>query len=359
MNNRIFRVNATRLNIRPRPIVEANSQLTQLLKGQAVVRLDDRETNGWWLVFADVAGDGIYAGYVSSAYLAPIDLGLTPVSPTPAPTPSPTPSPSPTNNTDTDIEDRDDDTDIEPTGWEQGWNPSIPEERLYKTTHFSSRGGAPIRRVVIHVTGTGTFDAVRSTFMTGAAKTSAHYVIEQDGGLNQFVSEDYAAHHAGIQSAVKALYDRPQNDWKKYLRYYSWYKGYPSNAVFLDASLNPVSSGVTPTFVKRADGADHTHYDFFDDRWPGETLPIGYVEDNKSPNQHTIGIELVSYGRSYPDPVAYSEAMYTTLAALVDDICTRHNIPKARPFVVGHEDVNPVQRFGWDPAQGFDWDRIL
>lgn len=352
MLNRIFRVNATRLNMRPRPMVEANNLLTQLLKGQAVVRLDELDQNGWWLVFADVAGDGIYAGYVSSQYLTPVNMGLSAVTPTPTPTPSPV-------DDGTSTEDRDDGNDVDLAGWEQGWSPHIPEERKFRTSHYSSRGGAPIRRVVIHVTGTGTFEPVRSTFMTGSAKTSAHYVLDQDGTLSQFVSEDSAAHHAGIQSAVKALYDRPQNDWRKYLRYYSWYKGYPSNAVYVDANLNPVSAGVTPTFVRRADGADHPVYDYFDDRWPGETLPIGYLEDNKSPNQHTIGIEIVSYGRSYPDPVAYSDAMYTKLAELVDDVCIRHNIPKARPFVLGHEDVNPVQRFGWDPAQGFEWDRIL
>ncbi len=354
MLNRIFRVNATRLNLRPRPKVEANTQLTQLLKGQAVVRLDEADLNGWWLVFADVAGDGIYAGYVSSQYLTAVDMGLSSVTPTPAPSPSPTPSP--TIDDDTSLEGRDDE-DL--SGWAQGWNPTIPDERRFQTTHYSSRASSPIRRVIIHVTGTASFEAVKNTFMTGSAKTSAHYVVEQDGGLNQFVSEDHAAHHAGIQSAVKALYDRTENDWRKYLKYYSWYKGYPSNAVFVDSSLNPVTNGATPAFVKRADSANHTHYEYFDARWPDATLPIGYVDDNKSPNQHTIGIEIVSYGRSYPDPVAYSDAMYTTLASLVDDICTRHNIPKARPFVIGHEDVNPVQRFGWDPAQGFDWDRVL
>ena len=30
-----------------------------------------------------------------------------------------------------------------------------------------------------------------------------------------------------------------------------------------------------------------------------------------------------------------------------------------REAVCGHEDVNPIERWGWDPNQGFDWERLF
>lgn len=51
--------------------------------------------------------------------------------------------------------------------------------------------------------------------------------------------------------------------------------------------------------------------------------------------------------------------MYASLEALVTDICARHGIPQRKGFVVGHGDVNPVQRYGWNPGQGLAWSRVV
>lgn len=52
-------------------------------------------------------------------------------------------------------------------------------------------------------------------------------------------------------------------------------------------------------------------------------------------------------------------AMYATLRTLVQDLSQKYSIPIEEGRIVGHEDVNPIARFGWDPSAGFDWSRIL
>lgn len=357
MLNRIYRVTASRLNIRPRPRVEVSSPLTQLLRGQAVVRLDEADLNGWWLVFADVAGDGVYVGYVASQYLESIDIDIQPapavdISSTPAPAPDAPVTPSNTHEDEHDLG--------ENPFIDGGWNPLIPTENRIPTTHHSSREGAPIRRIIIHITGTDNYDSVKSTFTTGSAKTSAHYVIQQDGTISQFVPETRAAHHSGIRYYIASLYENGSRHWRKYLRYFSWSSRYPDEtSVYLDKFLNVVEKGPDAALVVRRDGSDWPDFDYFEARWPGQASPVGFEEDDGRPNDHSIGIEIVSFGQTQPDSNAYSEAMYASLAMLVDDICERHDIPKRPPFVVGHEDVNPVERWGWDPGQGFEWHRIL
>lgn len=30
-----------------------------------------------------------------------------------------------------------------------------------------------------------------------------------------------------------------------------------------------------------------------------------------------------------------------------------------RRYILGHEDVHPLARWGWDPGAGFDWGRVM
>lgn len=359
MLNKIYRVTASLLNLRPRPRVEASGVLVQLKKGQAVVRLDEADVNGWWLIFADVAGDGLYVGYAASQYLAAIDIVVQPappidIAPSPAPAPSPTPTPTPSHE---DVH-----PGIDPVLANGGWNPMVPDSNIIRSSdaYYSDRGGREIRRVVIHITGTTNFNDVVSRFTTDPAHASAHYVVKPDGSLCQFISETYASHHSGIKSYVKELYENGNRNWRKFLRFFSWSRQYPADqSVFLNASMQEVSRDDSPRFVVRRDGADWPYFAYFDQRWPNENTPIGFEEDGGLPNHHSIGIEILSVGSTAKSEPHYTDAMYQTLAILVDDICTRYNIPKRRPYVVGHEDVNPVERWGWDPNQGFEWERII
>jgi N-acetyl-anhydromuramyl-L-alanine amidase AmpD len=108
----------------------------------------------------------------------------------------------------------------------------------------------------------------------------------------------------------------------------------------------------------RPDRSEWRDYRHFDARWGREQrVPIGYA-DERNPNAKSIGIEILSVGFDRPSAEHYTEAMYVSLARLVTDICERYGLPRIKGVVVGHEDVNPIARWMWDPNQGFDWSRV-
>jgi len=234
------------------------------------------------------------------------------------------------------------------------WNPLVPNERRIPTTMMTP--GRPLARpshVVCHITGTNSFSTVRKTFLNSA---SAHYVIDKAGLVYQFVREEDQAWHAGIQRVVKALYAQGPEVWRRYLYYFDWAK-YPAGSVFVDAELAPTQGVRSATFVARPDGSAWPNYAYFDARWGANAAPLNYTAGS-APNAYSVGIEILSVGSTTPSQAAYAPAMYASLWQLVADICARHAIPMEKGRFVGHEDVNPVQRYGWDPNQGFDWPRV-
>lgn len=270
------------------------------------------------------------------------DLDEQPTEDTAAPAPEPAPPPEPAAPA--------------PLVWSDGWHPAIPETRRFRSPNRrEGRGGAKVERVVVHITGTANFEAARAAFMNSNNQASAHYCIDRNGDLYQFVSEDDVAWHAGIHKSAEAVYAPRDGDWRKYKRYFSWHNKYPADAVFLDKQKQPCAREHA-ALVMRADGSPWPDYDYFNARWGEKLEPLGY-ELSKAVNQRTIGIETVGYGGS--SPAAYTDAMYETLAKLVADICERHNLPRRFGPVCGHEDVNPVERWGWDPGPGFDWSRVV
>jgi N-acetylmuramoyl-L-alanine amidase len=195
---------------------------------------------------------------------------------------------------------------------------------------------------------------VKKEFLTSAR--SAHYLIDKEGLIFQFVQEEDQAWHAGIKKAVHKLYAKPATSWRKYLYFFDWYS-YPANSIYFDRDLKKVQGSQMATFVGRADGKEWNDYDYFKERW-GETAgPLNYTESD-SPNGYSVGIEILSLGAKSASSTAYTAKMYKSLNRLVTDICTRNGIPMEKGRVAGHEDVNPVQRWGWDPNQGFDWNKV-
>lgn len=99
-----------------------------------------------------------------------------------------------------------------------------------------------------------------------------------------------------------------------------------------------------------------------------------WLDDEKYTNKmnlYSIGIELVGIGSAgdmslYMSKSQYNkldrslfgftDAQYTSLKALVEDVCQRHEIPMDRQHVIGHEDYNGEKN---DPGDLFDWSRLL
>lgn len=164
----------------------------------------------------------------------------------------------------------------------------------------------------------------------------------------------FRAWHAGIDSNTRRLYNQGTEKWIKYLKYFNWYKNYPNDAIYVDGDLNPVWDKTEAAFVARADAQAWSEYDYFRARWPGLDVPINFAVD-PDPNNYSIGIETLGFGAKSADADVYTDAMYKTLEQLVADLSDKYAIPLEKGWIIGHEDVNPIGRFGWDPAPGFDW----
>lgn len=231
------------------------------------------------------------------------------------------------------------------------WNSNVPASRRYAGVKTVGRAG-PVTHVVCHITGTNKFDSVKAEFLSSV---SAHYVVDKEGLVHQFVEEENQAWHAGIKAPVMALYDRPGTGWRK-VRYNIDGLAFPPDTVWLDDKLQPVQGRREAAFGARPDGSDWD-YGYFDTRWGAASGPVNYLT-SKKPNAYSVGIEILSVGAASAKKTVYTDAMYAALTPLVTDICTRHGIPQTKGRVVGHEDVNPVQRWGWDPNQGFDWSKV-
>jgi N-acetyl-anhydromuramyl-L-alanine amidase AmpD len=245
--------------------------------------------------------------------------------------------------------------------WMQ-WNELVPEaNRIENCPNQGGRSAAIAKpsHVILHITGTKDFATAKRRFMDAAQQASAHYMIDKDGSLHQLVVDGRRAWHAGIQGAIKALYDAADHRWKQYLGLTLARSQYPADAVYLDANLQPTPEVARQRFVRTKDGSRWAKFAYFEQRWgPNRAQPWNY-ENSKLPNDYSIGVEIVSFGAPRPSATAYTEPMYATLTALIKDLAAKYDIPRSRGRIVGHEDVHPVDRFGWDPAAGFDWDRVL
>ncbi len=351
MSNRVFRIlPASGLNLRAKPSLNAMTLVT-LKRGQAIARLDETVYNSsWWYVFADTPGAGVFVGFVHKDYVERWDedaltdssdddqtFGLDINTPREPSLPSPVLPDAP--------------------DWVDGWNPAIPSARRYQGRCGDRPAGAKVSRVIVHITGNRDLAQVVNSFTTRPA--SAHYLVDQKGKIHQFVSEDKAAWHSGIVSYVRSLYKRSDINWREYKRYFSWHKGYGADAVYLDATLRQVDKDSGQALlVRRRGGGEWPDYAYFDKRWGRGAGPVGFAE-TVNPNHNSIGIEILGLGSKYPSDTEYSDAMYEALSPLIADICERYNIERSLGNVCGHEDVNPVERWGWDPNSGFDWSRAL
>jgi hypothetical protein len=376
--DKIFRINVRRLNLREQPGTDSRV-LVGLDAGQAVARLDEVDRAGWWYVFVDTPGEGIFLGHVYAQFLRPAfsdaaagQAVLGPVVQVP-----PGEGDAPAMETDDDSTPERDaggmgtildgdgtepPTPTPPAQWTDGWNPAIPAELRYKSDNQSPRrGNGRIDRVIIHITGPGPLEKIVERFTVKGNFASAHYLVMPNGQIHQFVPETLRAWHAGINKHVGALYKRGDGSWRNYKRYFDWHKGYPPDAIYLDANghmVPPSQREKSAVLVTPGHRGEWPDYGYFDRRWGRLPVPVGYTP-GFDPNNNSIGIEVFSVGKQTLDPRQYTDEMYSALGALVGNICQRHRLPISREAVCGHEDVNPVERWGWDPNQGFDWDKLF
>ena len=238
------------------------------------------------------------------------------------------------------------------------WNSLVSPENCLQSPNSNNRRPTKLvpTHIVIHDTGTDSLESVQNTFLTQYS-VSAHYLVTNDGDLFQFVPDAYRAWHAGVDPNSRNLYRKGADTWKQYLRYFSWYKGYPNDALYVDGDLKPVWDETEAMFVARADEQMWAQYDYFKSRWGYQDFPVNFTVD-PDPNNYTIGIEILSFGALAADENIYTPEMYGTLQRLVKDLSDKYSIPMEKERVVGHEDVNPIARFGWDPAAGFDWSQV-
>lgn len=239
-----------------------------------------------------------------------------------------------------------------------GWNELVPQTNRFESPNRGDRrpvSFAPTH-IVIHVTGTKSFTAVKKSFLKPHS-VSAHYLITPSGALFQFVQDTDRAWHAGIDSNTRKLYQLSFDWWSRYLKYFSWYKAYPDDAVYVDGDLNPVWDKTEAVFVATSDGTTWPHIDYFKRRWSDRNTPVNFDVDI-DPNNYSIGIEILSLGAKTKNHRVYTDEMYKTLKRLTQNLSEKYGIPLAKGRVVGHEDVNPIGRFGWDPNSGFDWTRV-
>ena len=138
---------------------------------------------------------------------------------------------------------------------------------------------------------------VRQTFID--ADVSIHYIIDRDGTVYCYVPEDRTAWHAG------------KGQWLEDEKYTD--------------KMNLYSIGI-------------------------ELVGIGSQEDM------SIYLTEKEYKALNKELLGFTDDQYTSLKALVEDICQRNDIPMDAEHVIGHDQYNPKKN---DPGDLFDWSRIL
>ncbi|MBE6942143.1 MAG: N-acetylmuramoyl-L-alanine amidase [Ruminococcaceae bacterium] len=140
------------------------------------------------------------------------------------------------------------------------------------------------------------YDLVRGIFEDN--RLGIHYIIDRDGTIYCFLPESHAAWHAG--------------------------KGSFGDEKYTD-NMNRHSIGI-------------------------ELMGIGSQEDM------SIYLHPEEYDRLNAEFIGFTDAQYTALGALVQDICQRREIAMDRQHIIGHQEYNPAKN---DPGELFDWARFM
>lgn len=151
--------------------------------------------------------------------------------------------------------------------------------------------------VIAHPEDPYRMEYVRQTFVD--ADVSVHYIIDRNGTVYCYIPEDRVAWHAG------------KGQWQDDEKYTD--------------KMNFYAIGI-------------------------ELVGIGSAKDM------SLYMSKSRYNRLDKSLRGFTDAQYTALAALLEDVCSRNGIPVDRQHIIGHEDYSSRRS---DPGQLFDWQRII
>jgi hypothetical protein len=196
--------------------------------------------------------------------------------------------------------------------------------------------------VAVHTTGNGIPDQaakqnkhpleVARAVYDGMGLIGPHYVIDPYGTVEQYCDPKLVRYHIGLTADDRRSY--------------------------LDGYWVDDRNRIDPKVVT-----------WWKQRWPGIKSP-SHLYPGKSANEAYVGVEMIPCGRLLPAPgmikptfrwehgtrpgfdgQRFSVEQYVALARLCKQLAAAHGLDLAKPGVlVGHEDVNPKQRPGWDPG---------
>lgn len=126
-----------------------------------------------------------------------------------------------------------------------------------------------------------------------------------------------------------------------------------SSAINTFTNYNPALPPVSSHFVVAATGAVTQLV---------RTEDVAFQADNKTVNQHSVGVEAEGYALTTGSWVAEQE--YQSVAAVVKDLATKYQVPLDREHVIGHDDVpyvtgDNVTTQHYDPGPYWDWGHFM
>jgi N-acetyl-anhydromuramyl-L-alanine amidase AmpD len=213
-----------------------------------------------------------------------------------------------------------------------------PPRAIYGILLHSTGDGIP-RRVVS--SGKTHLEVAREVY-AGMGLVGPHYVCDPFGTVEQYAPANVVRYHAGVEAADRRSY--LDGNWVN--------------------DRNRIAEDVVTWWQRR---------------WPKHKSP-SHLYPSKSPNVDYIGIELIPCGvydsklgstsgwtwrwgtRPGFDKQRFSVEQYVSLARLCSDLAVEHGLDLAKSGVLlGHEDVSPYTRPGWDPGDKngtFSWNLL-
>jgi len=224
----------------------------------------------------------------------------------------------------------------------------MPPGLSSKATHTDLRQDlqprqSPVYGLCVHTCGEGIIDDathhgvdpleyVVAHYLT-PGEFAGHYVINYDGHIVQVADENSKAQHVGLTPADHAN-------------------------LLTDGWISLTPAKVVAAWKKA---------------WPGTKAPA-FLFPGPSANQVYVGAEMLplpspNYLKQWKpayDGARYTQAQHDAVAALAADIASRWSLPsrwQTTSRLLGHEDLNPIQRPGWDPgalrdSPWFDYVRV-